>query len=204
MQHPNAWSAPELPVPVALRRFYAAHDIGADGDFDAPYHDAAFGPLRYRVPNGPWRSRALAVHDHHHLATGYRADWVGESEISGWEVGAGLGPPSYGWVIALWGVFVGAILWPRKTFAAYARGRRGRTLYVAPVDAPTVGALRAALGVPDGPVPATVGDVVGFAGWLLVAAVAGALCLVPAALFVGWATAASAWACPCSARAAAA
>ena len=104
----------DLSLRDARQRFFVSYGIGDDGDYDAPWQEAQFGPLRYRVPNGPWRARVLRRHDLHHLVTGYAADWRGESQISAWELGAGLGPFSYAWVIALWGLFVGLLLWPAE------------------------------------------------------------------------------------------
>lgn len=87
------------------------------------------GPIPIPIPNPPSRVHALKLHDVHHMVTGYGTHWVGEYQISGWEVGAGLHRNPVAWTFCLMGHTAGLVICPRKTVRAFARGRRGRTLF---------------------------------------------------------------------------
>ncbi|MCA9540216.1 MAG: hypothetical protein KC620_15065 [Myxococcales bacterium] len=87
------------------------------------------GPIPIPIPNPPIRVQALKLHDMHHILTGYRTDWTGEWEISGWEVGAGLHRNPVAWTFCVMGFTAGLIASPRRTLRAFARGRRCRTLF---------------------------------------------------------------------------
>jgi len=198
-----------LTVRAARSAFFHASGFGADGGYDDPWAEAAFGPLRYRVPNGPLRAAALRLHDLHHVATGYATDWRGEAEISAWELASGAGRQPYAWLIALWGLFTGLLAHPRPTWAAFRRGRGSRNLYGAAFDErlldARVGDLKAALAVADDR-PATAGGALVFAGWSALALGLGALSLLPAAGLVGLAYAREVtglWRCPFSCTSAA-
>jgi ubiquinone biosynthesis protein Coq4 len=102
--------------------------------------------------NPKQRRWAIARHDLHHVATGFGTDPVGEMEIGGWEVGAGLGRLWVAWAIC-WPVFlVGLVRSRTRTLAAYRLGRRCRSLFARP-DAYdewlqwSVGDLRRELGI---------------------------------------------------------
>src|SRR4029079_2157900 len=110
-------------VRTARTRFFASNGFPIDGGYDDAWADAQFGPVAYRVPNLPARSRALRIHDLHHLVTGYTTSWRGEAAISAWELGSGWGRHWYAWVIALFGFFTGLVAQPQATLAAFARGR---------------------------------------------------------------------------------
>ncbi len=187
-------------VRAARARFFAQAGFPADGGYRDPWAEAEFGPVRYRVPNGGLRARALRLHDLHHVATGYATDWRGESEISGWELGSGgAGSTAYAWLIALWGVFVGLLLHPGPTFRAFVRGRGSTNLYGQPWD-PTwldqpLGQLRDALSVqPER--RATPADAFAFAPTVLLAVALGTASLVPAFLMVALAAGRSLMSCP--------
>jgi len=61
----------------------------------------------------PLRARqATALHDLHHVLTGYGADFVGEFEISAWEVGAGLGSWWPLWLITFPSFLLGWLVCP--------------------------------------------------------------------------------------------
>jgi ubiquinone biosynthesis protein Coq4 len=99
----------------------------------------------------------VRIHDLHHVVAGYRTDLRGEAEIAAWELASGC----RGWPIAivlnLGALGLGAVMAPRRTARAWARGRRTRNLYgerggidhllPRPVDE-----IRAALGL-DRPAP---------------------------------------------------
>ncbi len=106
------------------------------------------------VPNPAQRRRALPRHDLHHVATGYPTDWIGEIQISSWEVGAGLGGLWIAWAICVPFFLVGLVRCPSRTLAAFREGRRCRSLFVddAPYNellAMKVGELRQRIGLPQ-------------------------------------------------------
>lgn len=132
------------------------------------------GPIPIPIPNPPSRVAALKLHDTHHLITGYGTDWVGEYQISGWEVGAGLHRNPVAWTFCLMGHTAGLVVCPRKTVRAFARGRRGRTLFGQDAEVvfdKTLDEGRAFCGT-DQPEPAVgAGDVARALGWGLLGVV---------------------------------
>ena len=87
------------------------------------------GPVPIPLPNVPARRRAVRLHDLHHVATGYDTSWTGEAEISAWELGGGCGQYAAAWLLGLGAVSVGLVIAPRRTWRAFRRGRRSRSLY---------------------------------------------------------------------------
>ncbi len=108
------------------------------------------GPIPLAFPNTAARRRAVPLHDLHHVATGYATSWTGEAEISAWELAAGCGRYWAAWALDIGGALVGLVIAPRRTWRAFLRGRRCRSLYRAELtgdllDMP-VAELRARLG----------------------------------------------------------
>ena len=87
------------------------------------------GKVPVAFPNLPSRRRAVRIHDLHHLLTGYDTDWIGETEISAYEIGAGCGGYGAAWMLNLGAFFTGPFVKPARLFAAFRRGRRCRSLY---------------------------------------------------------------------------
>jgi hypothetical protein len=145
---------PEESVQRARDRYLVENGLGTE----------LYSERWVRLPVGPWRPKlynpkqrrwAIARHDLHHVATGYGTDPAGEMEISGWEVGAGLGRLWVAWAIC-WPFFlIGLLRNCERTLAAYRLGKRGRSLFARP-DAYeewlrwSVGELRLELGLPEG------------------------------------------------------
>lgn len=153
----------------------------ADNHFDAPPRMVEWvrlGPVPIPIPNPPARRRALLLHDLHHALTGYRTDWRGEWQISGWEVGGGLHRDAVAWTFCLMGLTAGLVACPRLTVRAFARGRRGRTLFgqdVAAVDRLTLAEGHVFCGTDAPPAPVTGGDVVRAVAWGLLGVVTAVL-----------------------------
>ena len=112
-----------------LRLHYAASRLPADGGRSAERWELELGPLTFRLRNFAWRQRALRRHDVHHLVTGYACTPTGEMEMATWEFAAGGFPNLLSTLFCLPLVFIGAVAIPRRTFAAFVRGRRSKTLY---------------------------------------------------------------------------
>jgi hypothetical protein len=92
------------------------------------------GPVVLELPNFMWRRRAIDRHDIHHVLTGYPCTLSGEIELAAWEFGAGHFPDVRATLFCLPLVAAGTIAAPRKTFAAFMRGRIGRSLYGRSID----------------------------------------------------------------------
>lgn len=157
----------------ALMEFYRQHDLGGDGGAGRRWVPIMVGPLRLGFPNFDSRRRALALHDLHHILTGYQAGWVGEAEIGGWEVAGGCANYGAAWVFNLWSFGVGVFRCPRRLFRAFVRGRHSSNLYGEGLrDAllkETVGAARERLRL-SGAIPSPdADDILAFAGWTAVA-----------------------------------
>lgn len=122
----------------ALEAFYLREHLPAGGTDGARLDWArAFG-LPIPIVNTRARLRVLPYHDLHHLVTGYRTDEAGEAEIGAWTLGAAGGPLA-GRVYDLATLLLGVVRFPRRTTAAFYRGRGGRQLY----DQPLATLLRA-------------------------------------------------------------
>lgn len=151
----------DVSVRTARARLFRELGAPADGGYEERWQEAEFGPVRYRVPGSAERSRALRVHDLHHVATGYTTDWRGEAEISAFELASGVGiRRPYAWIIVLFGVFTGLVANLRPTLRAFARGRRSQSLYGHVLDGRALEAhwldrpvrqLRTAMRLPTGP-----------------------------------------------------
>lgn len=121
--------AGNLSMREARDLYFKDNGFAPDGGYNASWVELKLGPIPLPFPNSPARKRAVPFHDLHHLVTGYGTDWVGEAEISAWEVGAGCGPMLVAWQLNLSMMLVGTFIAPRRTFAAFSRGRRSRSFY---------------------------------------------------------------------------
>jgi hypothetical protein len=174
------------PIDMTLRtardRYFEVNGFGADGGYGDAWVDFKIGPIPLPFPNTPSRIAAVKFHDLHHVLTEYETDVRGEFEISAWEIGAGCKTYVAAWTINIGGLAAGVVSSPRRTFAAFVRGRRSRSLYgeaFEPLLDKTVGEMRAKyVGPAD---RATAMDVAAFALATLVGVVVG---ITEAAVFV--------------------
>ncbi len=211
--------ASDRTVRHARARFFSDSGFTADGGYGDDWAEAAFGPVRYRVPNTPARVAALRRHDLHHVATGYTADWRGEAEISGWELASGAGSYPYAWLIALWGLFTGLLRHTTPTIRAFLRGRRSENLYrpgpaLEALLSEPVSALQDRLSVlPADADPwagrsalARAGDLLALTGWSALSLILGVVSLLPAGLLIAlaWRPRLPSMSCPLSCSSAAA
>jgi hypothetical protein len=192
---------PALPVVAARRIYFERADLPADGGYAARWVPLRIGPIPFAIPNTKARRRAVPLHDVHHLVTGYATDWPGEGEISAWELGAGCGSFGFAWAINLQGLVAGWVCGFGRTFRAFVRGRRSRSLY-RELDAAgrrtlgddvlqlPLGVLRERLLVGEAQLAPRAGDRLVYAGWCVVAFVFALVSLapvvVPIALAVRW------------------
>jgi hypothetical protein len=126
--------------------------------YSAPTFTLKFLGIPVTFPSTANRKRALPLHDLHHIITGYGTDWIGEAEISAWELRAGgLSLARFGMVV-YWldgsGALLGLLLAPRRVWRAFRAARGQRTLFneSEPFDTlleMSVDALRRRLGIPQ-------------------------------------------------------
>lgn len=73
---------------------------------------------------------AVAVHDVHHMLTGYKTNWISECEIAGWELASGgCGRYAAFWLDRLGFAALGLFCAPSRTLRAFAAGFGKRNLY---------------------------------------------------------------------------
>jgi len=137
---------------LAARNLYLQENGLSTRVYQDLWYPISIGPLRLWIPLPPRVRQATALHDLHHVLTGYGADLVGETEISAWEVAAGLGVWWPNWAITFPSFLFGLLVYPRRTLRAFARGRGCRSLFVDAVPYETlltmhVEELRARLGI---------------------------------------------------------
>ena len=181
---PYTPSSPAMTMRAARDAYFVENHFGADGGYNDPWVDLSLGPIPVGFPNVEGRKQAVKVHDLHHILTGYNTDWGGEFEISAWEIGAGCKRMLAAWVINLMGYAAGALFFPRRTFAAFVRGRRSRSLYGEAIDELldlTVAEARQKMAVPTTPVRGGASDLL----LHLAAATAGLAMGVPSVVVLG-------------------
>lgn len=171
--------------------YFADNKFGADGGYASAWVDIHVGPVPLGFPNFPARKVAVQYHDMHHILTGYGTDWPGEIEIGAWELGAGCKHMVAAWGLNLLTLALGMLTMPRRTFAAFVRGRRSRSLYGEQIEellAMRVGDVRQKMGVPDVSSPPGGADRALFGAATVAGLVLGtlALPLVPVLVGVGF------------------
>ncbi len=172
---------PSIEMKQALSIYFEKNAFGPDGGYNDAWVDFKLGPIPFPFPNTKGRVRAVRYHDLHHIVTGYDTNYAGELEISAWEIGAGCKDFAAAWVLNLAGMAGGLLRAPIRTFRAFARGRRSKTLYGLPFEQLTklsVAEARRRAGT-DEPAPAaTIIDALLFAMWCTVGVAVG-LSLLP-------------------------
>jgi len=121
----------DLTPAVLLPVFYEKNNLGDDGGLSSPVVRIEVSRnFHFYMPNYDARREAVLWHDVHHLVTGYSASsFIGECEISAWEIGSGCGKYWAAFIIDTSGLVLGCFINPRKIIQAYARGRRTKNLY---------------------------------------------------------------------------
>lgn len=110
--------------------FYKKNRFPSDGGVSKnKWAPVACRDLKVYLPNFKWRRKALPYHDLHHVLTGYEFRPTGEFQIAAWEFAAGKYPNIYTTLFCIPLVSLGAILIPARTFKAFVRGRKSKTLY---------------------------------------------------------------------------
>ena len=152
--------------------FFKRSGLGADGGYNAGWVRVETKPFPVYFPNTAARVEAAKLHDMHHIANEYATDWPGEAEIAAWELASGCGRHLWAWVLNLGAFTVGIVLFPRRLYRAFIRGRRCLNLYrdgfpESELPNKTVAWLRGRLRVSGDTAHATPRDRVMFAFWCL-------------------------------------
>jgi hypothetical protein len=170
-------------VADARAAYFAANGF-SEAVYTARWRRLDVGPIPVVFPTTAALRRALPLHDLHHVATGYATTWTGEAEISAWELGAGCGKHWWAIGFSLGAMAIGLAIAPRRTYRAFLRGRRSRSLYVDACPAPlalSLRELRARLRLDDAAAPAaTWRDRLAFARWIATIPLTGAVFVVAA------------------------
>ena len=171
----------DLSMKEALQIYFDENGFGADGGYAAAWVDLKLGPIPIPFPNTDARRRAVRFHDLHHIATGYQTNYAGEFEIGAWEVATGCRDFVAAWQLNLAAMLGGLLVYPKRTFRAFIRGRHTKNFYGSdyePLLNLSVGAARAKLAT-DLAVPrASIADIVTFALAAVAATVVGLASLV--------------------------
>ncbi len=115
-------------VGEALRAFRKANGLCQD-EREARWWMVRADLVTFRLPNFAWRRRAIDAHDVHHLLTGYPCTVEGELLLAAWEFGAGRYPHWGATLFCAPLILAGLLLMPGRTWSAWRRGRRSRSLY---------------------------------------------------------------------------
>jgi hypothetical protein len=109
----------------ALAEYYRTHYFGDRALYDRVVW-YKLGPFTLPLPNTDGRKRAIALHDLHHLITGYGTDWSGEGEVAAWELAGGYTRKHWaGYLYGPLALFTGLLVAPRRAYRAWRRGRDG-------------------------------------------------------------------------------
>jgi hypothetical protein len=173
-----------LTLAQARSLYFERNGIPADGAYSKRWVKVTRNRLPLYLLNTAPRRRAVPYHDLHHVLTEYETSNTGEAEISAWEVAAGTLPHWIALFLDLAGIAVGLLIAPRRTFMAFVRGRRSRSLYQEPLTeellSTPVHAVRSRLCISSGAPRATPSDLVAF----VLTAAAGVFTLTSLVLFL--------------------
>ena len=155
--------------------FFARSGLGGDGGYNARWVRVETKPFPVYFPNTACRVEAAKLHDLHHIANEYATDWAGEAEIAGWEIASGCGRHGWAWLLNLGAFTIGMVLYPKRLFRAFIRGRHCRNLYrdgfpERELPNQTLEWLRDRLRVSDAAVCPTVSDRFAFTLWCVIGA----------------------------------
>lgn len=144
---------PTLTVRAARDAYLRENGFSTD-EYEAPMFTLPIfgGRAEVRLPNPPARRWAIALHDLHHVATGYGAGYVGEGEVAIWELMGGCET----WIVYLLNIsaaLFGCMLAPHRMWEAHRAARTARALYRQGVTLEelldlTLGELRERMGIP--------------------------------------------------------
>ena len=142
---------PALTIREARERYFTKNGLGDGGYAERGVVLRAVGQPIGAFPNTTARVRSVRLHHVHHVLAAYHTSWLGEAEISAWEMASGCSDHAAAWLLNTLAILIGGYRSPRAVFRAASRGRRSRNLYGAEWDDALldrrVGRVRAELGL---------------------------------------------------------
>ena len=120
------------PLPMtaaeALKDYYRTHYFG-DRALTDRWIWFRLWKISLPFPNSRGRRNAIALHDLHHVLTGYKTDWAGEGEVAAWELASGF-PPEHrvGYSYAPLTLIIGLLIAPFRICRAWRRGKNRMNL----------------------------------------------------------------------------
>ncbi|HVK71587.1 MAG TPA: hypothetical protein VM694_44340 [Polyangium sp.] len=144
---------PTLTVRAARDAYLAENGFTTDEYAAETFSLMIFGGrFKVTLPNPPPRRWAIALHDLHHVATGYGANFIGEGEVALWELMGGCET----WIVYLLNASaatLGFVLSPSRMLQAYEDAKPARALYRQGMTLDEVlemplGELRERMGIP--------------------------------------------------------
>lgn len=141
----------DLKVSDALKLFYGVEHL-SDEAFTRRINYVRIGILTLPFPNPKPRREIVHLHDVNHILSGYDTSWIGEGEVSAWELATGF--PWHCWIGYFYSpitLVIGFILNPTRVIKAFARGRQQKNACYAQISKQelfdsTVGDLKRRLG----------------------------------------------------------
>jgi hypothetical protein len=181
-----------LTLAEARSLFFARSGLGADGGYNARWVRVETRPFPVYFPNTTGRVEAAKLHDLHHIANEYETDWAGEAEIAAWEIASGCGRHLWAWFLNLGAFTVGMVLFPKRLYRAFIRGRHCANLYREDFPEPdllnkSLDWLRDRIRLQKGAVPATTRDQLAFAFWCVAGVLYHATWFAAGAAILWWA-----------------
>jgi hypothetical protein len=172
---PHLQYAGAATIADARAQYFERSGFDPDGGYAAKWVKLKVGPASVAFPNSTCRVRSVKLHDVHHILTEYDTSWTGEAEIAAWEIASGCRDHYVAWLLDLGAIPIGLAIAPKRTFAAFVRGRRSRNLYNGDFTPElldcTVGELRERLDIPPVAPKASAADIAAFGWWSGIAAV---------------------------------
>jgi hypothetical protein len=112
-----------------LKLYWKNNSLPLDGGLNDKFNAAKIGSFSFKYPN--LDGNALVLHDINHLITGYKTNWMGECEVSAWELASGgRGKYLLSWIYPIVGFLIGLLFCPSKTFKAFVNGLRKRNSFI--------------------------------------------------------------------------
>lgn len=188
----NAERYPDtMTLAEARALFFARSGLGDDGGYNSRWVRVETKPFPVFFPNTACRVEAAKLHDLHHIAMEYETDWAGEAEIAAWEIASGCGRHGWAWLLNLGAFTVGMVLFPRRLFRAFIRGRHSENLYRSgfpenELPRTTVERLRERLQRQQSPAHAMMRDRIAFAFWCVLGATYHGAYFVAGAVILWW------------------
>ena len=162
----------------ALPLFYQKYDLSEDGGLsDSTVKIVFYKNIYAYIPNIDARRKCVLKHDIHHIVTGYKIDFKGETEIAAWEIASGCRKYWVALILDMSGMAIGFWFNLPAIFRAFIRGRRTKNLYSDFIPdqqaiAMTVNEMREKLGLNiDSNKPASFSEVISFMSWYAISGI---------------------------------